>query len=61
MVGRFRTYKDSVYDFVPSPLYAMGIAGGLPIPLTTTLLVYNLYCRYTTEIINFWQSFRFAM
>ena len=41
MVGRFRTYKDSVYDFVPSPLLAMSQAGGLPIPLTTTTILYN--------------------
>jgi len=38
-VGRVRTYKDSVYDFVPSPYQAMGLAGGLPVPLTTALLI----------------------
>jgi len=42
MVGRFRTYKGSVYDFAPSPYQAMGLAGGLPIPLTTTSILYNL-------------------
>jgi len=41
MVGRFRTYKGYVYDYAPSPYQAMGLAGGLPIPLTTTILVYR--------------------
>ena len=37
VAGRFRTYKGYVYDYAPSPFYAMGIAGGLPIPLTATV------------------------
>jgi len=41
MVGRFRTYKGYVYDYAPSPYQAMNLAGGLPIPLTTTILVYR--------------------
>jgi len=53
MVGRFRTYKDSVYDFVPSPLLAMGQAGGLPIPLTTTTILYNIKIgKATVDIQN---------
>ena len=52
MVGRLRTYKDSVYDFVPSPLYAMGIAGGLPIPLTTTIILYNIKIEKATVDIQ---------
>lgn len=54
VAGRFRTYKGYVYDFTPSPYQPMGLAGGLPIPLTATALLYdNLELNQVELIIDF--------
>jgi len=49
----FEPTKAASYTQRPVPSFSNEELGGLPIPLTTTSIVYNLYYKYTTDFMPF--------